>query len=168
MIWLIADTHFGHERVIEYENRPFADVHEMDWILMENWNHTVSDGDDVWHLGDFGLCPKPRIREIVPKLKGHKHIVLGNHDRRTGNIAFWNSLGFETVIPFIQPQMHSVYKGIYFSHVPIKECGQFNIHGHIHGRDSGLDPSRYQCVSVECTEYKPIGLDTVCIRAGWR
>ena len=36
--YLIADTHFGHARIMEYENRPFASVEDMDVKIIENWN----------------------------------------------------------------------------------------------------------------------------------
>ena len=50
--FFIADPHFGHKAVIEYENRPFASVEEMDEALIDNWNNTVTKHDIVWLLGD--------------------------------------------------------------------------------------------------------------------
>ena len=59
-IWLISDTHFGHENILNFIDsrtglkvRPgFANVDEMDECMVENWNSVVKKGDKVWHLGD--------------------------------------------------------------------------------------------------------------------
>lgn len=40
--YLIADTHFGDEAILRYENRPFESVEEMDTALIRNWNSTVN------------------------------------------------------------------------------------------------------------------------------
>ena len=36
MIYYIADMHFGHENVIRFDDRPFADTEQMDEVLIQN------------------------------------------------------------------------------------------------------------------------------------
>ena len=52
-IFFIADTHFGDKNIIKYEGRPFKDVEEMNNVLIENWNNTVSCMDTIFVVGDF-------------------------------------------------------------------------------------------------------------------
>ena len=50
-----SDTHFGHRNIIEYCNRPFKDVVEMDKILVQKYNYLVQENDIVYFLGDIGF-----------------------------------------------------------------------------------------------------------------
>ena len=52
MIYYIADMHFGHENVIRFDDRPFADTEQMDEVLIQNWNERVTADDTVYVLGD--------------------------------------------------------------------------------------------------------------------
>ncbi len=51
--WFTADHHFGHANIIDFCQRPFADVDAMDEALVARWNEVVGDEDEVWYLGDF-------------------------------------------------------------------------------------------------------------------
>ena len=45
MIWFTSDLHLGHEAVIKMQDRPFADVREMDDALIHNINECVGGND---------------------------------------------------------------------------------------------------------------------------
>lgn len=79
-VYFTADTHFGHENIIRFCNRPFASASEMNRALITNWNTRVTEDDDVYVLGDFAFRCGDSVREIAHSLKGHKHLVIGNHD----------------------------------------------------------------------------------------
>lgn len=84
-LWFTSDTHFGHSNIINLEGkggmaRPFASADEMDQAIIDNWNAHVQDGDTVWHLGDFNYRSKKKTEWYLDQLKGHIHIVWGNHD----------------------------------------------------------------------------------------
>ena len=64
-IYFIADTHFNHKNILEYCNRPFADVEEMNKILVNNWNDTVKHDDVVYMLGDFCMGNKQEIKNAT-------------------------------------------------------------------------------------------------------
>ena len=79
MIYFTADTHFGHENIIKFCNRPFASIEEMDEVLIANWNERVRGNDTVFILGDMFF----RISDAEPvlkRLKGKKRLIVGNHD----------------------------------------------------------------------------------------
>lgn len=78
--FFIADTHFGHANILEYESeaRPFKTVEEMNDVMIERWNSVVNNKDIVYHLGDFAFG-KHNVC-IASRLNGKKRLVLGNHD----------------------------------------------------------------------------------------
>lgn len=80
MIYYIGDMHLGHENVIKYDNRPFATIEEMDATLIDNWNRVVTEEDHVYILGDFCYRSSNEVTHYLKQLKGHKHLIAGNHD----------------------------------------------------------------------------------------
>jgi calcineurin-like phosphoesterase family protein len=86
--WFTSDHHFGHENIIGYASRPFANAAEMDERMIEAWNDYVDPRDEVWYLGDFALGhTKDEVAEILRRVNGRIHFLFGNHDDR--NISKW-------------------------------------------------------------------------------
>lgn len=153
-IFIIADTHFGHKKILQFEktNRPFATIEEHDEELVHRWNAVVKPKDTVWHLGDvlFGRS----TFEILKQLHGIKKLVMGNHDRYPSELYLEH---FNHVCG--AAEVHNCI----LTHVPVHPS-QFkrykaNIHGHLHS--TKLDDARYINVSAECIELAPILLDVV-------
>ena len=152
-IFVISDTHFYHEKIIKYCNRPFSSVEEMNKTLIRNWNETVSGKDVVLHLGDFGLGEKGKIAEIISTLNGKKILIMGNHDNWSE--SFYREAGFHTVSRF-----PILYDGFYLmSHAPLilsETKPYFNFFGHIHNDSRYVDTATSKCVSVERIGYRPL------------
>lgn len=153
--FLIADLHFGDEGIIRYENRPFGSVEEMDRTLIGNWNRTVSEEDTVFVLGDFSRYGEDEDRKLLSELKGHKILILGNHDRHR-SCEKWRELGFDECV-----EWPVIYKEFFiFSHEPVylnKNMPYANFFGHVHGNPMYATVSRQSyCLSVERIGYKPI------------
>ena len=163
MIYLISDTHFNHKNIIEYENRPFTDVAEMNTALMENWNNIVTDDDIVIHLGDIALGTESQLKTLIPQLKGHKILIKGNHDTKSHH--FYSDCGFEEVCG--QKILLVGDRIVFLSHRPESRPSDgenYDLHffGHVHTK--GEYPtvcSNGACLCVERWNYKPVCLDTV-------
>lgn len=50
-VWLISDNHFNHQKIIEYCNRPFKTVEQMNEEMIKKWNSMVKEDDKIYHLG---------------------------------------------------------------------------------------------------------------------
>ena len=138
----ISDLHFGHSNVINIDHRPFADRDEMDAIMIQLWNSRVSPDDHVYIVGDFCYRSGNTADWYLRQLKGHKHLIIGNHDGDTLKNEKAMSY-FETV----EKMMHVSDNGkqICLCHFPIAEWngfykGHWHIYGHIHSR---LDDTYY-------------------------
>lgn len=162
--FLTADQHFGHASIVRLCKRPFPDrdAAAMDEALIANWNARVRPGDDVWHLGDFALGPKPaRLRSIFERLNGNLRLVRGNHDHR------------ETVeLPWAEPPRDLVETSIegqrlVLCHYPLRAWrGSMGSTVHCYGHVHGLMPAtRLSCdVGVDAWNLEPASLAQVLAR----
>jgi len=155
-----SDPHFDSEKIINYCNRPFHSVTDMNETLIANYNSVVGKNDLCYWLGDvmYGAT-KEKVRSILSRMHGRKYLIIGNHDRghRAG---WWTDAGFDRV--FENPVYLAQYY-IMLSHEPLPEFGNMppivNYHGHIHIQDYDFQ-NHNQCinVSVEKTDYRPVPL----------
>lgn len=76
--FVTSDLHLFHKNIIAYCQRPFADVEEMNEVIIKNWNEVVKKDDMVYVLGDFSFCSREMVKEFVSKLNGRKILVAGN------------------------------------------------------------------------------------------
>lgn len=153
-IWITADNHFGHRRIIEYCARPFGSVDEMDAEMIGRWNDAVRPDDLVLHLGDFALTSLERIRELMVQLHGRKIIVLGNHDR---SATAMRRLGFD------EAYGEYLLEGIRCVHDPGgARPGELTLCGHVHDRWAELlrpDGALLINVGVDAREFRPVPLE---------
>jgi len=155
-LYLISDTHFGHDKILTYENRPFKNIHEMNKSLINNWNSTVTKDDVVICLGDFSFLNKKENINILSKLNGNKELILGNHDR-SRSVNWWKSCGFSNVYKY----PICIDEFFWLSHEPMYMCRTMpyiNIHGHTHSKIlfDGIKPNQFVNVCVENIGYRPI------------
>jgi calcineurin-like phosphoesterase family protein len=151
-VYIIADTHFGHKKIIEFEKekRPFATIEAHDYELMQRWNSVVRPKDTVWHLGDvfFGKDG----HKVLGGLNGVKKLVLGNHDHYPLEVY---QRYFSKIFGA------AIYADCLLTHIPVHESNfprfRKNVHGHLH--HNTIPDSRYICVSAEQIGLVPVLLN---------
>lgn len=163
MNYYIADTHFGHSGALNFDNRPFASVEESDRTLMEYWNARVTNHDHIYILGDFAYRNEKPEEWYLSRLKGKKHLIIGNHDKKL--------LANETAMKFfesVDKMLHVTDEGnqICLCHYPIAEWfgyhkGHYHIYGHIHNNDDAVAQfmrSRERAFNAGCMlhNYMPV------------
>ena len=159
-VFLCADLHFFHKNIIQYENRPFKDVEDMNRGLIQKWNQVVSKKDKVFILGDVSFGSSQGTTECVKQLNGYKTLVMGNHDR-AHSVSWWQQIGLDVVIPY-----PILYRDKYLlSHEPpakVPDDSYFYIYGHVHGDPAYPNhTNRSACVSIERLGYAPALFDDV-------
>lgn len=78
-IFLTADQHFFHDKVIPYSKRPHENINAMNAAMVAAHNATVGTDDEVWFIGDVTMRPLDLEKTVKP-LNGRKILFLGNHD----------------------------------------------------------------------------------------
>lgn len=158
-IFFTSDTHFGHAGALGRFRRPFASVREMNAAMTARWNETVTDADEVWHLGDFAIkMPALAMTEILATLAGRKHLVLGNNDgEATRRLPGWASVQHYAEIEVEGTRL-------VLCHYPFRTWngmykGAYNLHGHSHGQLKEM--TRQVDVGVDVWDFRPVTLSQI-------
>lgn len=172
MIFYISDIHFGHSNVLELSGRPFIAIEEHDDFIIDVWNATISDNDDVYIIGDFAYRNKIGIEVYLKKLRGRKHLIIGNHDLQFLNKAnsayeYFSSINQMTMIK--DGEEHVV-----LCHYPMAEWsgyfrGWYHVHGHIHNAKNNpafkflRNEPKALNAGVDINNFKPVTLrELIC------
>lgn len=183
MIYYIADTHFGHENIMHYCNRPFGSVKEMDQAMADAIHRIDTERNTLIHAGDFVFGITRFYREFGRLQFPEKNIlIVGNHDRVTQNterkmVGTWfaNIIGtrgeWRETTWVVQDKTPGKPVQVLVSHLPqrnLRGC-DYNVYGHFHNnlyrqkeRERDwlwvLEDKRYLNAGVEVTGYMPMTL----------
>jgi calcineurin-like phosphoesterase family protein len=183
-----ADTHFGHANIIRYCNRPQCNpddydqtgrfhnnflkrtrAREMDKFLIERWNQTVSNLDEVYHMGDFCSGTTTDVIRYLRALNFKKlYFIWGNHDGNLqlvkGIISHYDDLKDRVV--FLGDYVFKTINGqeIALLHYAMRvwdrsHYGSWHVYGHSHGNLPDDPNSRSIDVGIDCHNYKPIAFE---------
>lgn len=157
-VLFISDLHLGHKSIIKWRLKPdgskFESVEEHDELIVDSYNSVVTKRSAVWVLGD--VCFNADGLKSLSRLKGIKHLVLGNHDRylRTNHLKTFNKICGMVA-----------YKNKYvLTHAPlhpnsVRPRFEYNFHGHIHNTPAFGE--EYRNVCVEMVGFAPVSLEEV-------
>jgi calcineurin-like phosphoesterase family protein len=146
-----ADEHYGHKNIIQYTNRPFDSVTEMNETLIQKHNEVVGKNDIVIHAGDFCLSHNPRYvhENFVNKLHGSHAFLKGSHDKWLSSKNYIFEKTFDNYHIVVCHYAMRVW--------PRSHHGSWNLYGHSHGRitpiglqmDIGVDTNNFYPYSLE-------------------
>lgn len=170
-IWLVSDTHFNHANILGFKDKNdkkfrgdlFKDVTEMNEKMIYNWNRLVKPEDKVYHLGDVYFGSQEEADKILSRLMGRKRLIVGNHDTVYGK-------GNVLQKHFKKIYLWRLFKefNMLLSHVPVHSESirkvEYNVHGHIHEKNS-YGP-QYVNVCVEKTDYSPVHIEDAIKKYG--
>ena len=161
-VWFTSDTHFGHENIIRFCNRPFKNAEEMNAELIKRWRETVPGDGIVFHLGDFAHGSSRLWNDILSALPGHKYLILGNHDMKSLRQGYMSK--FEHVAQ--QMTIRVGGQAIVLNHNPFLCYGGSYRDGPVshtgldHPRLKMLFPLQYD-VGVDNNDFRPISFAEV-------
>ena len=158
-----SDTHFYHENIIKYCDRPFNSVYEMNEFIIEKWNKIVKVGDTVYHLGDFAFCRPNQLIELLNRLNGNIRLVYGNHDKEIKN-----KKGLQSHFEWCK--MYHTINGaipIILFHYPMlswdrQAHNSIHLFGHVHNTPFNVDlPKNMFNVGVDVNGFAPVHIDSI-------
>jgi calcineurin-like phosphoesterase family protein len=166
MIYFTSDLHFGHENIIKFCKRPYANAEEMNAALIKNINDTVGADDELYILGDFAFLPTQKIKPILDQFVcKNLHYVHGNHDKAmfaSDVVKYFKSFGSYNRVTWDKGM------AVLF-HYPILDWesahrGAWMLHGHCHNTmqyPDMLKNKKILDVGVDVWNYKPVSIEQV-------
>lgn len=171
-IFFTSDLHFNHNREFIFNERGFSSINEMNEAIVNNWNNVVEDNDDVYVLGDLMLGGSEGSEtgvNLIKRLNGRIHIVIGNHDTD-------RRIELYKTIPSVVSVSHAErlkWNGYHFwlSHFPANTSNleketlkqvTINISGHTHSKSKFYKdiPYIYNC-AVDAHDCTPVSVEEV-------
>lgn len=175
MNYYTSDLHLGHANIIRLCNRPFIDIEEMNASLIENWNSRVHHDDHIFVVGDFSFRSARHVDLYLDQLKGRKHLIVGNHDKKWMKRVELSKY-FESVDMMLE--MTDGNQKLVLCHYPMMSWpgkDAYHLYGHIHGnKPDSYWPllkiyQRALNVCVEVNDYQPVTLDELVVNnARWK
>ena len=160
--YFYSDPHFGHRNIINFADRDFTDIEDMEDYMIHTYNSVVTTEDQVIWVGDCFFTTAEKAAEIMDKLNGSKILVRGNHD---GSPARMRRIGFD----FVCEEMVLKMAGhrVRVSHYPYAQDnypydqtdraiddGGILIHGHTHSADKVNGNMIH--VGVDAWDFRPV------------
>lgn len=137
--------------------------------IINNYNSVVRKDDSVFILGDaamLGASQWERLKPVINKLNGTKHLIYGNHDEfrwqryidvgfTTTHSALWLEEGGLKIVMAHDPS-------VYCTLAP----GTVFLHGHIHTLYKSIPDKRVVNVGIDMWDFFPVSIDDITKELG--
>ena len=165
--WFTSDHHFGHKNIIEFSKRPFANVDEMNEVMISKWNEKIDKEDEVYHLGDIALMPPNKLKPLLEKLNGKIYLITGNHESSARECAErfeWIKDYYELTLN--DPEAHKGQRFIVLFHYAMRvwnasHYGTWHLYGHNHGDLPDDETMLSFDIGVDCHNFYPLSYQEV-------
>lgn len=161
-LFFTSDTHFGHENVIKFNNRPFKDADHMNEEMIRLWNSVVPIDGHVFHHGDVSLMTPDKTMRVLERLNGNIYLMKGNHEKSvlrkqmTRDRFVWVKERYELYVDD-DGKKQLIVMSHYGQRVWNKSHhGSWHTYGHSHGHMEHTPWGRSMDVGVDCHDYRPI------------
>jgi len=155
--YVTADTHLGHDKVLEFEKDRKGFNSCLKWLKM------IKKDDVLIHLGDVVFGDINYWFDMYRSLcRGKLVIVRGNHDK---SYSWFYDRGADFVSESFE--LYRFGELIKFTHRPIIANTFINIHGHMHRQLSHHDYSFYNKNNILVTtenDCAPVSLEKLIRR----
>lgn len=155
--YISSDHHFHHKNVLDFEDRPFDTLDDMNQGLIDAWNAVVRKTDTVLHLGDLSFGNVHDWRWVLNELRGNIILIKGNHDKSKIVTTMLNEGLLHEYHPLgtVMKRNHMILN---MSHYPMligARPNNFSIHGHLHSADT--DFTNHVNIGIDSSFAKSLG-----------
>lgn len=164
-IWITTDTHFYHDKMLEYCGRPQG----FEILIYKRLKAVLHEDDVLIHLGDIVVSSGQEEKahaQFIQTLPGKHWLMRGNHDRKSNN--WYLNHGWDCVAEYLADTYFG--KRVVFSHIPLRDHGyDINFHGHFHNSDHrrhepgllAIKNDKQKLLALEWNNYQPWSLQTL-------
>lgn len=151
-----SDLHLNHRNILQYCNRPWQTVEEMNEALIDSWNERVKGEDRVYVVGDFSLTHRVSLLEgWLQRLNGEKILIRGNHDNKK---ALKHLTGWSGVYDLLDTEADGAKIRLCHYRLLDWRGPRILLHGHSHSQAPKTAESCYD-VGVDANNYRPVTLE---------
>lgn len=164
MIYLSSDLHLGHDKDFIWKNRGFSSVEEMNEEIVKRFNEILTEDDRLYLLGDCCMGPNDISMPYLEKIKGHKYLIIGNHDTVNKIMEYKNRNIFEDIE--FGDRIKYKKKMFELSHRPMLMGNGsnekiWNLHGHTHQLHAFDSVPLCYNVGVDAHDCYPISIEKI-------
>ena len=151
-IYFTSDLHVYHKNILKFQKdrreaigitddmSDTEQMHKHNEYIINMWNMTVKKEDHVYILGDVSFGSTEDTRKILERLRGHKHLIIGNHDKSCKGLEnYFESVSQIKEFPIKKHMYDFLDENIYLvlCHFPMvawnrRLHGAWMVHGHTH------------------------------------